>query len=88
MRFDQINPGIRQASMKLKGFLIVILVWTGFGLFYPAAFSQEKENVPGDTDSEVLTLYEAVMCEDIYANAPRNPTVVFSVAQEKVICFT
>jgi hypothetical protein len=74
--------------MRLKGLLLVVFVWAGLGLFYPPAFGQEKENAPVPTDSEVLKLYEAVMCEDIYANAPRNPTVVFSATQEKAVCFT
>ena len=30
-----------------------------------------------------LTLFQGLMCEEIFSNAPRNPTIVFSVAREK-----
>jgi hypothetical protein len=33
-------------------------------------------------------LFQALMCEEISANAPRNPTVVFSIAQKKAFCFS
>ena len=35
-----------------------------------------------------LQLFQALMAEDIYSNAPRNPTTVFSVEQKKAICYT
>ncbi len=28
------------------------------------------------------------MCEEILNNAPRNPTVIFSVSKEKAICYS
>jgi hypothetical protein len=39
-------------------------------------------------DADQLKLSEAVMCEEIFSNAPRNPTVVFSVSKEKAVSFT
>ncbi len=33
-------------------------------------------------------LFQALMCEEVSANAPRNPTVVFSIAQKKAFCFS
>lgn len=39
-------------------------------------------------ESGVLTLKEAVMCEEIKENAPVNKTIVFSIAVKKAICFT
>ena len=33
-------------------------------------------------------LGQALICEEIFANACRNRTVVFSVAKEKVVCYT
>ena len=39
-------------------------------------------------DASELELFQALMSEDIYANAPRNQTSVFSVNQKKAICFT
>jgi len=35
-----------------------------------------------------LTLAQALMCEEIRDNAPYNQGVVFSMANEKVCCFT
>jgi len=35
-----------------------------------------------------LSLSRGLMCEDIDANAPRNPTLVFSISQKKALCFT
>ncbi|MGD2184508.1 MAG: DUF2914 domain-containing protein [Desulfobacterales bacterium] len=34
------------------------------------------------------SLFQAVMCEEIYANAPRNPTIVFSVTQKRAVCYS
>ena len=28
------------------------------------------------------------MCEEIFNNAPRNPTVIFSAAREKAVCYS
>jgi hypothetical protein len=51
-------------------------------------FSQEEKEVTADHTAKRLTLGQAVICEEISANVPRNRTVVFSVAKEKVVCFT
>ncbi len=48
---------------------------------------QPSKNV-GSAYASQLQLFQAVMCEDIISNAPRNPTVVFSVNQKKAVCFT
>ena len=42
----------------------------------------------GRAHASQLVLFQALMCEDIYSSAPRNPTVVFSVKQKRAICFT
>jgi hypothetical protein len=39
-------------------------------------------------DEEQLQIYEALMCEEIYANAPRNTTIVFSINQKKAVCYS
>ena len=39
-------------------------------------------------DAQQLELSEATMCEEIFNNAPRNPTVVFSASREKAICYS
>ena len=35
-----------------------------------------------------LELFQALMCEDVFANAPRNPTTVFSITQKKAFCYS
>ena len=35
-----------------------------------------------------VKLFQALMCEDIVSNAPRNPTIVFSITQRKAVCFS
>ncbi len=42
----------------------------------------------GNAHAAELQLFQALMCEDIFSNAPRNPTTVFSVDQKKAICYT
>ena len=42
----------------------------------------------GSAHASQLELFQALMAEDIYSNAPRNPTGVFSVKQKKAVCFT
>ena len=39
-------------------------------------------------ESSQLQLFQALMAEDIFSNAPRNPTTVFSVEQKKAVCYT
>ncbi len=45
------------------------------------------KNLNAATASQ-LSLYQALMCEDIFANAPGNPTIVFSITQKKAVCFS
>jgi hypothetical protein len=42
----------------------------------------------GRAHASQLELFEALMCEDIFTNAPRNPTAVFSIQRKKAVCFT
>ena len=41
-----------------------------------------------NANASQLRLYQALMCEDIFANAPGNPTIVFSITQKKAVCFS
>jgi hypothetical protein len=41
-----------------------------------------------NANAQQLELSEALMCEEIFNNAPRNPTVVFSVSRERAICYS
>jgi Protein of unknown function (DUF2914) len=41
-----------------------------------------------NANAQQLQLTQALMCEDVFNNAPRNPTVIFSASREKAICYT
>ena len=76
--------------MRQRVIIIFMLLWAAGFFLPPATFSQEAKDAvtEGSGSIKQLTLDEAVMCEEIFANAPRNQTVVFSVAKEKAVCFT
>jgi hypothetical protein len=76
--------------MRQRVIIIFILLWAIVFFLPQAAFSQEAKDAvtEGSRSIKQLTLDQAVICEDIFANAPHNQTVVFSVAREKVVCFT
>jgi hypothetical protein len=65
-------------------FILGVIVVTQIFLFFPFYF---LKNV-GVANADQLKLSEAVMCEDIISNAPRNPTAVFSASKEKAVSFT
>ena len=73
----------------IKRTIGIILLSCGILVFLPRTgpAQQDEASTPGEAP-KTLTLSQAVMCEDIFANAPRNQTVVFSVALEKAVCFT
>ena len=77
-----------QVEMKQRIVIILILVWMTFFLLPVPGFSQEEKEATTDDPVKPLTLGQAVICEELFSNAPRNRTVVFSAAKEKVICFT
>ena len=74
--------------MRQRVVVIFIVVWMTFFLLLLPGFSQQENEVSTDDSTEPLTLGQAVICEEIFANAPRNRTVVFSASKEKVICFS
>jgi hypothetical protein len=55
--------------------------------FSPTISAQEKD-IMQPAGSEKLSLVQAVICEDVQENSPKNQTIVFSVRSGKVICFT
>ena len=75
-------------SMRKRTISIFLLLY-GISVFLPQAGSaqQDETSTPGESP-QALNLSQALMCEDIFVNAPRNQTVVFSVAREKAVCFT
>ena len=40
------------------------------------------------TNATQLKLFQALMCEDVVGNIPKNPTMVFSASREKAVCFS
>ena len=50
--------------------------------------SAQSQSDKSDSDSAELVLVEALMCEDIQGQAPKNTTTVFSIELRKAICFT
>ena len=67
----------------------IFVLLCGISVFLSQAGSAQQDQTLRPAESPpVLNLSQAVMCEDIIANIPRNQTVVFSVAREKAVCFT
>jgi hypothetical protein len=65
-------------------FILSVIVAMQIFLFLPLSFLKHV----GVANADQLKLSEAVMCEEILSNAPKNPTVVFSVSKEKAVSFT
>ena len=65
-------------------FILAVIVIGQLFLFFPVYI---VKNVSVASANQ-LKLFEAVMCEEIYADAPRNPTSVFSASKEKAVSFT
>jgi hypothetical protein len=65
-------------------FILVVIFAIQFFLFFPLYF---LKNVSA-ANADQLKLFEAVMCEDIYSDAPRNPTSVFSASKERAVSFS
>ena len=65
-------------------FMLVVVITIQLFHFFPVNF---VKNVSVASANQ-LKLFEAVMCEEIYADAPRNPTSVFSASKEKAVSFS
>ena len=65
-------------------FILGVIVAIQLFLFFPLYF---LKNV-SVANAEQLKLFQAVMCEEIYSNTPKNPTVVFSASDVKAVCFS
>ena len=71
---------MRYRFMFILGAIVAIQLF----LFFPLDFF---ENV-SVANADQLKLFEAVMCEEIYSETPRNPTSVFSAGKEKAVSFS
>jgi hypothetical protein len=74
--------------MKKRIIMIIMYTWIVGLAISPGVFAQKDEKTNEDTSTPQLTLDQAVMCEEILERGPRNQTVVFSLAKERVVCFT
>jgi len=71
---------------RLSIFFIILLSMDIF--FSLQAFPQPKENSAPNSNPKELTLFHAVMCEEIKEYVPRNPAIVFSITIGKIFCYT
>ena len=82
------NFRYEKVAMKQRALIIIVFAWI-VGLYLcPDVCAQKGEDTKAETTTPQLTLDQAVMCEEVFTNAPRNQTVVFSLAKEKAVCFT
>jgi hypothetical protein len=65
-------------------FIIGAIIAIHFFLFLPL---DPLKNI-SNADAAQLKLFQGLMCEEIFSNAPLNPTVVFSITQRKAVCFS
>ena len=65
-------------------FIIGAIIAIHFFIFLPL---DPLKNL-SSADAAQVKLFQGLMCEDIISNAPRNPTIVFSIAQKKAVCFS
>ena len=68
---------------RLTTFLLLIFLAS----FLSQAFAQKKDP-PSKGTNEKLTLVQAVMCEGIEDNSPKNRAIVFRFSIGRVYCFT
>jgi len=71
---------MRYHFVFILGVIAVIQIF----LFFPLYFMKNVRAANADQP----TLSEAVMCEEIFSDAPQNPTVVFSASKQKAVSFT
>jgi hypothetical protein len=68
---------------RLTYFFVLVFVTS----FLSQAFAQKKDSSSKGTN-EKLTLVQAVMCEGIEDNSPKNRAIVFPFSIGRVYCFT
>jgi hypothetical protein len=72
---------------KFKLFVSIFSALLSCLSFSPTISAQEND-IKQSAGSEKLSLVQAVICEDVQDNSPKNQAIVFSVRLGKVICFT
>ena len=71
---------MRYRFIFISGIIVAVAIF----LFLPVYFLKNVRVANADQ----LKLVEAVMCEEIVSNEPKNSTVVFSVSKEKAVSYT
>jgi hypothetical protein len=71
------------AMLKIS-WVLAVMVWS---LSVPAA-AQQGSDASAHSPGRQLVLGRAVICEDVRAEKPYNPGVVFSIELGQVYCFT
>jgi hypothetical protein len=81
------NEDSKNGSMMMRYrllLLISVLLAIQILLLLPSESLKNMSNAY----AQELKLSEALMCEEVSNNAPKNPTVVFSASREKAICYS
>ncbi len=74
--------------MRHKSFISLVALIFICSCIFSRAHSQTGENLSSSPVSNKLKLVQALMCEEIKKNTPKNPAIVFSIELGKVSCFT
>jgi hypothetical protein len=74
--------------MKQRTLFILCLSIILFSMLPLAVQSQSDIDGEAEKSGADIALVQAVMCEDIEEQLPRNPTTVFSIERRQAICFT
>lgn len=65
---------------------LFLFLLTQLLVFLP--FSVQSQSDPNELNGDSLALVQAVICEDMQDQTPKNATTVFSIERRKAICFT
>ena len=80
-----LETSLGRATMKYRFvFNLGVIATIQLFIFFPVYFLKNV-NV---ANAQQPKLFEAVMCEEIYNDAPRNPTSVFSASKERAVSFS
>jgi hypothetical protein len=71
--------------MKYYKFYLLIAI---LPLFFIFPFSARSQPSASDESDSKIVLVQAVLCEDIQENRPKNQTTVFSIERRKAFFFT
>jgi hypothetical protein len=79
---------VSRTGSKFTALIFFSAMAFGYFLFPSPLFSQDQETPSSPPALQALTLEQAEMCEDVSAQSPLNPAVVFSIKRQIVYCFS